>query len=118
MIKSACLVNICITEDELKKLELTRTEDVLQDEDTFQDLCDCVEMSMNDVTLATCSRNNIMYEISTTCDRHNLYLFKSEYISDTDEFETVDAENISSELDEIKTYPDLCRFMVSQKYEH
>lgn len=111
MLEPVCSLDLLITEEDLRKLTLVREDDIFYDEDTIQSVCDSVEMTDDDITLAICLCGDTMYEISTTCDRHNLYLFKNEMVSDTD-YQTVDATNISCELDEIRTYHDLLRYIV------
>ncbi len=71
----------------------------------------------DDIALVVCICGDTVYEICTTHNRHNLYLFESEASSDeTDEtvkYETVNATNISQEVDEIKTYADLVELVLS-----
>lgn len=116
MLTPVCTINIFLSEDKLRKLKLVRTNDVLYDDDNIQELCDCAEMSESDVTLVDCICGGMVYEVSTTCNKHNLYLFENEMISDT-EYEIAGATNISSVLDEIRSYSELLEYIVSQNYK-
>lgn len=108
-----CSINLFVSEDELQALKLNREDDDLLDDDELHKICDSVEMFDNDKTLVVCICGDAMYEIATTHNRHNLYLFESKAISD-EEYETVNVTNVSSDFDDIKTYSDLIGYILPQ----
>lgn len=92
-----------IPEEELKNMELYRSEDSMLSVDELQAICDSVESTQNDVVFAAATCGSTKFEICTTSNRHNLYLIESKLLPDFN-YETVEVTNISSEIERLRNH--------------
>lgn len=65
-------VEIFVSEDEIKE-NFGVERDYTLDDEKFQEKCDCTDMSPYDKDIAVLQRGNLRLELSTTCDRWNVY---------------------------------------------
>lgn len=104
-------VNFYVSEDFLlNELHLAERENNPSDDEYMRDNIEIDGES--DYLLATAVRGKRMIEISTTCCSYNIYLFTSN-IDENGDADTVDVENISHKLDELRSYEGLFDFIYS-----
>lgn len=75
-------------------------------DDDFQEKCDCTDMSPYDIDIATLQFDDTRLELSTTCDRWNVYFVLHQGDA------TTEVKNVSLDSKEWQSVADVIDFLV------
>lgn len=98
-------IEVFVTDDDVREnFGIKRNDSV--DEDTYQENCDCLDMSPYDKDIAVLQYGELRLELSTTCDRWNVYFI----VNNSDV--TTGVTNVTYESEEWESIKDVIRFLV------
>ena len=88
----------------------------LWDEDLYNEKCDSIEMSDNDIDIAFIRKGNIQYTLFTSCDRWNVYMIKEE-CNEYNVWETKNVENITHDIDNWENIQGLTNYLLDLNFK-
>lgn len=99
-------IEIFVSEDDIKE-NFGVEQDYTLDDEQFQENCDCIDMSPYDKDIAVIRCGNLKLELSTTCDRWNVYLVVHDGES------TVEVINVTLDSKEWESITDIIDYLVN-----
>ena len=109
------IINIYVTDEDVQNnFNICRPDDI--NEDYYQERCDEVEMSIRDIDIAIIQKGKIRYCIFTSSDLWNVYLSK-EQLNENDDWETIDMNNLTSDIDNWENVQDLTSYLLNLKFK-
>ena len=98
-------IEFFVSEDEIKE-NFSISRDYTLDDEQFQEKCDCHDMSPYDIDIAVLTKGDLRIELSTTCDRWNVYFV----VHDGDA--TVEFANATLESKQWQSIADVIDYLV------
>lgn len=108
-------LSIYITDDDIQNnFNICRPDYI--DEDDYQEKCDSIEMSDNDIDIAFIRKGTIQYTLFTSCDRWNVYMIKEE-CNEYNVWETKNVENITHDIDNWENIQELTNYLLDLNFK-
>ena len=108
-------LSIYVTDEEIEDcFDVIRSQ--IWDEDLYNEKCDSIEMSDNDIDIAFIRKGTIQYTLFTSCDRWNVYMIKEQY-NEHDVWETMEVNNITSDIDDWENIQGLTSYLLDLNFK-